>query len=115
LNVPAPRLADDALALLMSYQWPGNIREMQNVIERAVLLSDGKTIAADQLPREVAGAGLSAPEVAQADSTLQNYEKAMVIRALKESNWNQTQAAKALGISRDNLRYRIKKYEIERE
>lgn len=114
LNVAAPRLADDALALLMSYQWPGNIREMQNVIERAVLLSDGKTIGADQLPREVVGAGIATPEVSKTESSLQGYEKAMVVRALKENDWNQTKAAQALGISRDNLRYRIKKYEIER-
>ncbi len=114
LNVPAPRISDEALALLMSYQWPGNIRELQNVVERAVLLSDGKTLEPSQLPREVVGEGLAAPEAASADSTLQGYEKAMVVRALKENGWNQTRAAKALGISRDNLRYRIKKYEIEK-
>ncbi len=60
------------------------------------------------------GDGLPSAQVAETDSTLQGYEKAMVVRALKENNWNQTKAAKALGISRDNLRYRVKKYEIER-
>lgn len=114
LNVLAPRISDDALALLMSYQWPGNIRELQNVVERAVLLSDGKTIEPAQLPREVAGEGLAAPEPSGSDSTLQGYEKALVVRALKDNGWNQTRAAKALGISRDNLRYRVKKYGIER-
>jgi Nif-specific regulatory protein len=114
MNVSAPRPSDEALALLTSYQWPGNIRELQNVVERAVLLSDGRTIEGAQLPREVVGEGIAAPETGGSDSTLQGYEKALVVRALKENGWNQTRAAQALGISRDNLRYRIKKYEIER-
>jgi len=114
LNVAPPRPTDEALALLTGYAWPGNIRELQNVVERAVLLSDGQCIEPSQLPREVVGEGIS-PEPAKSDSTLHGYEKAMVVRALKENGWNQTKAAKALGISRDNLRYRIKKYEIQKE
>ena len=49
-----------------------------------------------------------------APSTLEDYEKAMIIRSLEENDWNQTQAAKALSITRDNLRYRLRKYGIER-
>jgi len=114
LNVSAPRPSDAALALLTSYNWPGNIRELQNVVERAVLLSDGKSIEPAQLPREIVGEDLTATVESKTDSTLQGYEKALVVRALKENGWNQTRAAKSLGISRDNLRYRIKKYEIEK-
>ncbi|HSW46254.1 MAG TPA: sigma 54-interacting transcriptional regulator [Phycisphaerae bacterium] len=113
LNVPAPAVGNDALALLTSYRWPGNIRELQNVTERAVLLIDGPTVEPQHLPREIVG---DEPELLRdkSDSSLWGYEKALIQRALKEAGWNQTKAAKALGISRDNLRYRVKKYEIEK-
>jgi Nif-specific regulatory protein len=114
LNVPVPQVTEEALAMLASYNWPGNIRELQNVVERAVLLSDGLTIGAAQMPREVAGDTSEAQPPGKADAGLWGYEKALIIKALKEAGWNQTKAAKALGISRDNLRYRLKKYEIER-
>ena len=113
LNLPVPEVSNDALALLTSYQWPGNIREMQNVMERAVLLCDGQVIEVAHLPREIIGED-SEPLLTKEDSSLWGYEKALIVRALKEAGWNQTRAAKALGISRDNLRYRIKKYEIQR-
>jgi len=113
LNLPVPEVSNDALALLTSYQWPGNIREMQNVMERAVLLCDGQVIEVAHPPREIIGED-SEPLLTKEDSSLWGYEKALIVRALKEAGWNQTRAAKALGISRDNLRYRIKKYEIQR-
>ena len=113
LNVPAPRVDNDALALLTSYRWPGNIRELQNVTERAVLLCDGGPSEPQHLPREVAGEEPELPRD-KGDSSLWGYEKALIQRALKEAGWNQTKAAKSLGISRDNLRYRVKKYGIEK-
>ncbi|HOW69424.1 MAG TPA: sigma 54-interacting transcriptional regulator [Phycisphaerae bacterium] len=113
LNLPAPTTTSDALAQLTSYSWPGNIRELQNVIERAVLLCDGKAIDTAHLPREIVGEQADQPPDKQ-ESGLWGYEKALIVRALKEAGWNQTKAAKALNISRDNLRYRIKKFEIEK-
>jgi len=113
LNVPAPAVSNEALALLTSYRWPGNIRELQNIMERSVLLCDGPTIDVAQLPREIVGEDAE-PLRDKQDSSLWGYEKALINRALKEAGWNQTKAAKALGISRDNLRYRIKKYKIEK-
>jgi len=113
LNMPQPTVSDEATALLASYHWPGNIRELQNVIERAVLMADGKAIDATHLPREVVGES-AGPVVAKGDGSLWGYEKAMIVKVLQENNWNQSKAARALGISRDNLRYRIKKFKIER-
>ena len=113
LNMPAPRLADEAMALLASYDWPGNIRELQNIVERAVLLSDGEAVGAIQLPREIAGE-TAEPVVEKTESSLWGYEKALIVKALKDAGWNQTRAARTLGISRDNLRYRIKKFAIAR-
>ena len=113
LRLAKPELSDDVTALLISHDWPGNIRELQNVVERMVLMSDGKVIDVSILPPEIAGAHAQAGDDA-GDSSLWGYEKAMIIKALKNNNWNQTRAAKELGISRDNLRYRVKKYEIKK-
>jgi len=111
LNLAAPTISNEAMALLTGYNWPGNIRELQNIVERAVLLSDGETITPAQLPKEIAGETAEQP-AEKTDSSLWGYEKALIVKALKDNGWNQTRAAKSLGISRDNLRYRIKKFEI---
>jgi Nif-specific regulatory protein len=108
----APPVSPEAFERLEAYGWPGNIREMRNVIERAVLLCDGGRIEPAQLPSEIVGAPAGEPQPSAGD--LENYEKAMIIQALESHEWNQTRAAEALGISRDNLRYRLRKYRIER-
>jgi len=113
LNVPRPTISDQAMALLVGYRWPGNIRELQNVMERAVMMADGKAIEATHLPREVVGESAD-PVATEGDSSLWGYEKAMIVKVLQENNWNQSKAARILGISRDNLRYRVKKFKIER-
>ncbi len=112
LGCKRPTVGDEAMAHLAGYNWPGNIRELQNIIERAVLLADGGIMTTAHLPREVAGD--EAPKDAKAESSLSGYEKALIIKALRENGWNQSKAARALGISRDNLRYRVKKYDIEK-
>ena len=78
-----------------------------------MLLSDGQIINTCHLPKEVAGDAAQQP-AEKTDSSLWGYEKALIVKALKDNGWNQTRAAKSLGISRDNLRYRIKKFEIAR-
>jgi transcriptional regulator with GAF, ATPase, and Fis domain len=110
---PAPRLSVDALAVLTAHRWPGNVRELQNVIERALLLCDGDVIEPIHLPEDIAGRFGVAPTTGGAGS-LWDYERAMIVKALDDSNWNQSQAARTLGISRDNLRYRVRKYGIEK-
>jgi len=114
LGCPKPTVTDEGMALLASYNWPGNIRELQNVIERAVLLADGQPIAPSHLPREVVG-DQPLDEDTRSESSLWGYEKALIVKALRENGWNQSKAARTLGISRDNLRYRVKKYQIEKE
>jgi len=111
LGCPKPEVSDEAVALLAGYHWPGNLRELQNVVERAVLLADGETIRRSHLPREITG-GEPVASVGESESSLRGYEKAMIVKALQDADWNQTRAAQALGISRDNLRYRVKKYHI---
>lgn len=113
LGCPKPTVGDDTMALLASYHWPGNIRELQNVVDRAVLLADGGAILPAHLPREIVG-DEPLPQNNKAESSLWGYEKALIVKALRENGWNQSKAARALGISRDNLRYRIKKFAIQK-
>ena len=97
--------------MLSLYDWPGNIRELQNVIERAVLMSDGATLLPAHLPPEI-GADQSAGDGAMDAGTLYGQERALILDALAKRDWNQSQAAKDLGISRYHLRHRIKKYDL---
>ncbi len=109
----APSISNDARAILTGHHWPGNVRELQNVIERAVLLCEGAVIEPTHLPEDLAGTPSAAPP-RSGEGSLWDYERAMIVNALRDANWNQSQAARALGISRDNLRYRVKKYAIQR-
>jgi Nif-specific regulatory protein len=103
-------ISPEAVTALMSYDWPGNIRELANVIERAVLMTDGPVLRPEHFPPELAppGANRATPGL----TGLRASERAMIIKALRDHGGNQSRAARALGISRDNLRYRLKKYDI---
>ena len=104
-------LAPATLAALTRYPWPGNIRKLQNVIERSVLMSDGDTLAPHHLPPDLLAA---AEETDVPATTLDGHERALILKALVEQNWNQSQTARVLGITRDLLRHRIKKYSLQR-
>ncbi len=109
-----PTISAVASAMLARYAWPGNIRELQNIMERAVLMCNGQSIEVSDLPVEVVGGG-SIPGDGENTGTLWGFERAIIVKALAENGWNQSKAARTLGISRDNLRYRVKKYGIARE
>ncbi len=113
LGVARRCISADALAALCAYDWPGNIRELANVIERAVLLCDGLELLPSHLPQEITRCDRG--DAAPVAPTLRGQERAMIVQALNDHHWNQSKAARALGISRDNLRYRLKKYNISRE
>src|SRR5439155_8172569 len=114
--------------LLLSYPWPGNVRELSHVIERAVLWSRGPTLDVEHLsltspdhaaaptPRSSSAdgdAGADAPALPPQGVDLAQWEKAMIERAMREAGGNQTKAAQRLGISRDTLRYRLKKFGLQ--
>ena len=114
LGVGPRTVSPEAIRFLTAYNWPGNIRELANVIERAVLLCDGTELLPAHLPPEIVSASEDdVPDTAAGG--LWASERAMIVKALQENNWNQSKAARSLGISRDNLRYRVKKYNINRE
>jgi transcriptional regulator with PAS, ATPase and Fis domain len=102
----------DALELIGAYPWPGNLRELRNVLERALLLARGTSAALPQhLPLEVRGAGdeLSLPHVSR---TLAEVERAHIDRTLRAHAANRTRTARELGISRATLIKKIREYEL---
>jgi two-component system NtrC family response regulator len=110
-------VAAEARDLLMRYSYPGNVRELENIIERAVVLSKKGVITTADLPIHVKGAMSEGELPAQAlkgslNETLDTVERGLIIEALKESGGIQTRAAEKLGISERVLRYKLKKYKI---
>ena len=118
-QTPAPRMAEDALAALADYPFPGNVRELENILERAMTLCEGEVIHAADLQLDAAPAPLAADDdtgaaVSQGlDPYLDTREREAILRALEQTRYNKTQAAKLLGISFRALRYRLKKLGIE--
>jgi len=102
-----------AYTLLQQYGWPGNVRELRNVIERAMLLSDGDRLEARDFPAlsAVAGTGNEFELPAQGVD-LEKLERSLVIQALRRSGGNQTRAGAMLGLNRDQIRYRIEKFDL---
>jgi transcriptional regulator with PAS, ATPase and Fis domain len=110
-------LTDEATRRLVAYPWPGNVRELRNVIERAMILETKEVLDVDDLPVEVLsrpggngdGAIFHLPEDG---FSLKGLEREMVKQALDKTHGNQTRAARLLGISRDALRYKMKKFHL---
>ena len=113
-----PELEPEALRLLKAYPFPGNVRELENILERAITLCDGERIGAGDLQlREtsdpVVPTGASAPASAELDAHIEEVEKRAIQEALEKARYNKTKAAQLLGMSFRSLRYRIKKLNIE--
>lgn len=136
-------ITDEVRTLFLQYPWPGNIRELENVLERAVVLSTGSTIGRDEIPPDMfhfdaaaaaaqaspamdsagfAGSGSVAPPSTLGDTLPQaqsltdhvdRIECETIARALEKFRWNKTKAAEHLGIKRTTLQYKIKKYGLE--
>ena len=111
LGVEPPKFTAEVAAALVRYAWPGNIRELRNVVERCALLAEGEVMLQD-LPPEIAGGARVSEVVLPTDSKLADHERSLIVQALDQTNWNQSAAARELGISRDHLRYRVKKYNL---
>jgi transcriptional regulator with PAS, ATPase and Fis domain len=111
-------VSNEAQQLLLAHPWHGNVREIRNVIERAMVLEDGNIIEAAALGLDQ-GALYSRDKenevmATAGEASLEDVERAMLLSALEKCSGNQTRAAKMLGVSRDTLRYRIKKFDLPR-
>jgi two-component system response regulator PilR (NtrC family) len=115
LKVEAPTLTRDAIDALTRYSFPGNVRELENILERALALSGGKAItAADLQLREVpVSASAASVEPGPLGEQLEDIERDAILKALEQTRYNKTAAAKLLGMSFRALRYRIKKLGLE--
>jgi DNA-binding NtrC family response regulator len=107
-------ISQESMEKLMEYEWKGNIRELENVVERLVILMNGSNIEVNDLPKEIIfnierGSDFILPHEGV---NLEEVEKNLIIQALRMSNGNQTHAAKLLGISRHTLIYRVEKYNL---
>lgn len=104
--------SDEASETLMDYHWPGNIREMKHLIERAVLLNGGGILDDDIIGLDKKTVTESHEHEMNEDLTLGEAELHLIKQALERTNRNVSKAARELGITRMALRYRIKKYDL---
>jgi PAS domain S-box-containing protein len=111
-------VTDGAAKLLMAHDWPGNVRELRNAIERAMILEETAYITAASLPIAISrpdGGPVSIPMTAEIPTdglSLEDNERGLLVRALEKTDGNQTQAARLLRITRDTLRYKMKKFNL---
>jgi DNA-binding NtrC family response regulator len=114
-NVEPKKLVPEAVEKLVAYPWPGNIRELQNVIERMFALSRSREITLADLPGPIAGfeeKPVNFQELAELP-TLEAMEKSLIAAALRKSHGNKNEAARILAIERQRLYRKIEKYELE--
>jgi DNA-binding NtrC family response regulator len=106
----------NAIAALKAYGWPGNVRELRNVVERAMLLAEGPTLTLGDFPVAAASPARLTEQVDLPASgiDLEQLERSLVVQALARSGWNQTKAAGMLGLNRDQIRYRVEKFKLEK-
>ena len=110
----AKPVSEDALKMLMAYDWPGNVRQLESVVERAVLLSEGETIVVDDLPAAVRArinttADPIAIEIPDTGIDIESVERSLILKALDKAQGNVTRAARLLGLTRRTLQYRLEK------
>jgi DNA-binding NtrC family response regulator len=117
---PAKHIADDAIAALKRYAWPGNVRELENAIQRLVIMTDGDTITAKDLPAEMTQSGgkdyrnrFQLPAVGiKLDKEMEAFERRWVQEALEQAKRVKADAAKLLGVDRNRLNYLCRKYDL---
>jgi DNA-binding NtrC family response regulator len=126
-----PQVTADVIEKLRVYQWPGNVRQLRNCLERAVLLSNEGVITANELPPEIArmngsmafvpvqtplatGVALAGDPTTNANTgSLRDIEKQQIIAALEKTGWHRGKAAEMLGISPSTLYRRLRDYNLE--
>jgi two-component system response regulator PilR (NtrC family) len=120
MGISAPDISVDALQLLRDYPFPGNVRELENILERALTLCTTGTITTEHIKLRMAARPMPGPAATPVAAVsgalgeqLEDIERDAIIKALEKTRYNKTAAAKLLGMSFRALRYRIKKLGIE--
>ncbi len=111
LNKEVLGFSPEVISAFEKYHWPGNLRELQNVIKRAVLLTTGDTVEIDALPREVLSSKKEESEPENFSKA--EYEKEQILKALKKTNFNKSKAAKLLQVTRKTLYNKINHYNLD--
>lgn len=111
-------LTASARNLIMSYSWPGNVRQLESAIERAILLCEGNEIDVEDLPVEIRQEGSSAAafnfKLPPEGISFEEVERSLITQAMEQTNWNITRSAKLLGLSFRTLQYRLEKFGIKK-
>jgi two-component system response regulator PilR (NtrC family) len=119
MDIKTPSIDDEAITALQNYHFPGNVRELENILERALALSDNDSISTHDLHLKPAASDEEINDGAVAESSsvdpmdLAGQERHSIMQALEKTRWNKTAAAKLLGLSLRQLRYRLQKLDIE--
>ena len=109
-----PRISAAASTCIEAYEWPGNVRELRNAIERATLMARGELILPEHLPKRVRKSGLETDTGAPSPGKrMEEVERAVILQTLRENGNNRTETARALGISRRALIYKIRRFREE--
>ncbi|MCC6588192.1 MAG: sigma-54-dependent Fis family transcriptional regulator [Bryobacterales bacterium] len=119
MNRPEMILPPQLLSWFAAYRWPGNVRELENVIERMIVLARGNELTVDDLPPQLSKERPTQREALELELpdtgiSLEGIERELILRALKKFDWNQSQAARYLDISRKTLIYRMEKHSLTR-
>ena len=109
-------LSPAAIKKLEAYPWRGNVRELRNALERAMLMADGNELNDSHFPMLAGADGELSTAIGLPTEgiNLEELERSLVVQALERSSWNQTKAATLLGLNRDQIRYRIEKFELQK-
>ena len=110
---PLLKISDEVMDILMGYGFPGNVRELENIVERALALCEGNVFEPRHLPPDIAGGGglaQRAPGATAPWPTLEEHEKRYIFSVLEEVGGNKTRAAEILGIDRVSLWRKLKRY-----
>jgi len=117
-GMPVTGISKPALKLLMNYSWPGNVRQLESIIERGVLMAEGSSITSEDLPTEVhtglSGGGALPFDFPADGISFEELEKELIIKAMERADWIITKAAPLLRMSYKTLQYRLDKFGIEK-
>jgi len=113
LNTAIHGISKEAMTILLSYSWPGNLRELENVIERAIAMGGGPTIQPSDLPSDLTTRAGPVEKALTEEATLEDLEREYIVAVLRRTRWHQVRAAAILGIDRRTLYRKIRQYDLK--